>query len=187
MVVFDASILLALLQPDIYSPRHPDTKEPVDQFRQRIDYLVTQLEADFQKIVIPTPALSEILVRAGQAGPEYLDRFNSASVFRIVPFDQRAAVEVAAIIASAITAGDKRGGSDSSWAKVKVDYQIVAIAKVENISTIYSDDRDIYNFGQRNGLTVIRTAELPLPPVDPQGALELDENSVGEEDIPPIR
>ena len=35
------------------------------------------------------------------------------------------------------------------------------------------DDKGVFNLGNRNGLSVIRTADLPLPPVDPQGALGL--------------
>ena len=47
------------------------------------------------------------------------------------PFGTRAAVEAAAAHREAMLAGDKREGSSASWAKVKFDRQIVAIAKVE--------------------------------------------------------
>ena len=67
MVVFDATILLALLQSDCPPPRHPETNEPIDSFRERIDYLIKRLDKDKEKIIIPTPALSEILVRADSA------------------------------------------------------------------------------------------------------------------------
>lgn len=174
MVVFDASILLALLSANIPAPRNPATNDPVDSFRERIDYLVKQLEADRTKIVIPTPALSEILVRSGSAGPDYLSHINSASVFRVLPFDQRAAVEVASMTRDAIGQGDKRGGSDATWAKVKYDRQIVAIAKVEGASVIYSDDGGVHRIGVAAGLTVLRTAGLPLPSEDTQRKLEFE-------------
>jgi hypothetical protein len=74
----------------------------------------------------------KILVRAGDAGPEYLDILNKSASFRIVPFDQRAAVEVAAALREAIDAGYKKGGTQSPWAKVKFDRQIVAIAKLQS-------------------------------------------------------
>lgn len=181
MVVFDATILLALLHPDGYSPRHPITNELVDSFRERIGYLVSRLEKDLEKIIIPTPALSEILVRASAAGPQYLDHINTASVFRVASFDKRAAIEVAAMTREAIAGGDKRGGIDATWAKIKFDRQIIAIAKVEGASIVYSDDEDIYKVGRQNGLTVIRTADLPLPPVDRQGELDLTANDEQKE------
>lgn len=174
MVVFDATILLALLWPGIPPPLDPAADKPVVRFRERIDYLVQQLERQRTKIVIPTPALSEVLVRSGQAGPEYLSLIGSKAVFRIVPFDVRAAVEVATMTRNAIRGGDKRSGGTGTWAKIKYDRQIVAIAKVEGAMTIYSDDRDICNFGREAGLTVLRIADLPLPPEDPQWNLNFE-------------
>ena len=174
MIVFDSTILLPMLWPDVPVPVNPGTGESVTQFRKRIDNLVTNLESSRSKIIIPTPVLSEILVHAGSAGSEYLDQLNSQSVFRIVPFDERAAVEVAVMIKASLDIGDKRGGVDgTSWAKIKFDRQIVAIAKVEGATALYSDDPGVRTFGENAGLTVIGTWELPLPPVDSQPSLEL--------------
>ena len=58
---------------------------------------------------------------------------------------------------------DKRGNVQATWAKVKFDRQIVAIAKVNGASVLYSDDGDVRTFGERSGLTVISTSQLPLP------------------------
>ena len=184
MVVFDATILLALLWPDGPPPLDPDTNDPVIGYRKRIDFLVQRLERQRTKIVIPTPALSEILVRSGQAGPEYLSHICSTAVFRIVPFDVRAAVEVAAMTRDAISGGDKRSGGAGTWAKIKYDRQIVAIAKVEGAATIYSDDRNVYNFGTAAGLTVLRIADLPLPPEDTQPVFDFEDgrSHLGDDD-----
>lgn len=134
---------------------------------------MAQLEKSRDKIIIPTPALSEILVRADAAGPKYLDRINSAAVFRPASFDELCAIEVAAITKGALDSGDKRGGQGGTWAKIKYDRQIVAIAKVNGASVIYSDDKDILKLGRKIGLTVIRIADLPLPPEDGQDSLDL--------------
>ena len=174
MVVFDSTILLPILWPQVPVPTDPQSHEPVDRFRERIDHLVNELELSRTKIIIPTPVLSEILVRAGTAGPEYLDRINSESVFRPAAFDVRAAVEVAAMTKQAIDNGDKRGGVDAVWSKIKFDRQIIAIAKVEGASTLYSDDPGVKTFGTQAGLTVIASWELPLPPENPQTSLDLD-------------
>lgn len=171
MVVFDATYLLPLLWPDIPPPREDSSQAPVDGFRERIDYLIERLEKDRTKIIVPTPALSEILVRAGSAGAEYLDRINRSAAFRIAPFDARAAVEVAAITREALDAGNKRDDLEGTWAKIKYDRQIVAIAKVEGASVLYTDDRNIRKLGSRLGLTTIPIRDLPLrpkEPIDPQ-------------------
>jgi predicted nucleic acid-binding protein len=59
--------------------------------------------------------------------------------------------------------------------KAKFDWQIVAIAKVVNARTIYSEDGDISRIGQRLGLAVIKTDDLPLPDSARQTELELPE------------
>lgn len=173
MVVFDSTILLPILWPNVPPPIDPNTGQPVSDFRERLDFLVESLEKTRTKIIIPTPALSEILVRAGQAGPDYLARINSEGVFRTVPFDERAAVEVAAMTTLALNTGDKRGGVDAPWAKIKYDRQIVAIAKVEGAAVLYSDDPGVRKFAAEANITALGTWELPLPPVDPQGSFEL--------------
>ena len=181
MVVFDATILLPILWPDVPAPIDAATNKPVERFRERIDYLVQRLEKDRSKIIIPTPVLSEILVRSGSAGPEYLSQIKSSAVFRIVPFDERAAVEVAAMTREAINGGDKRGRGEGTWSKIKYDRQIIAIAKVEGASVIYSDDKGIWKYGSDAGLSVLRTADLPLPPENPQLGLNLED---GNSDTP---
>lgn len=89
---------------------------------------------------------------------------NSSAHFKIVPFDTRAAIELAQITRVAIDSGDKKAGSSSSWAKVKFDRQIVAIARTEGAQTIYSDDEDIVRCARKLGIEVIGICELSLPP-----------------------
>ncbi len=175
MVVFDTTVLLPVLWPGVPVPNHPQTGQPVERFRDRIDCLVAHLEQSRTKIIIPTPVLSEILVRAGAAGPEYLAQINAHAAFRIVAFDERAAVEVATMTKKAIDAGDKRGGVDATWNKIKYDRQIVAIAKVEGAAALYSDDPGVRAFGNGVGLTVIGSWELPLPLEEPPTLFDLVE------------
>ena len=174
MVVLDATTLFYLLDPDAKAPTDPQTGLPVPRVRERVEYLVSRLEKNREQVVVPTPALSELLVRAGTAGPGYLEILNKSAVFRIADFDQRAAVEAAAAIREAIGAGDKRSGSTSPWAKIKFDRQIIAIAKVAGASTIYSDDDDIARLSRSAGIAVVRIQDLPLSPESSQLALLLD-------------
>jgi hypothetical protein len=164
MVGIDATTLMLLLRPGIPIPNGPNG-HPIDRPKERIEYLVQQLDKSGTKIVIPTPALSEALVRAGVAGSqELVEKLQKFAVFRIEPFDLRAAIEVAAMSRDAVARGNKRGKSDATWAKVKYDRQIVAIMKVHGVTTIYSDDRDIRTLGGRAKINVVSVADLPLPP-----------------------
>lgn len=121
MPVFDATALLHFLEPDASAPVDPATNEPVTDAKARIDFLIETLDARRETIVIPTPTLSEVLVHAGEAGPRYLEILNGTRCFRIEPFDQRAAVELAAMTRDAIAAGDLRAGTDATRAKLKFD------------------------------------------------------------------
>jgi hypothetical protein len=180
MVVFDAATLLLLLRPDAGRPLDPATGTPVERVEERMAYLVQRLEKARSKILIPTPALSEVLVRAGAAGPETLERIQRSAAFRIVPFDTLAAVEVAAMTRRALDAGDKRAGGSGVWAKIKYDRQIVAIAKVERASAIYSDDENVRRYGRDLALPVIGVADLELPPEAAQVELALPPPGVPE-------
>lgn len=169
----DATMLMLLVRPESVGPDDPITKRPVERLGERLDYLIQELEAQNAQIVVPTPSLSEVLVDAGDAGPGIVSYLETTSPFKIAEFGVRAAIEVAARIHDAKLAGDKRGGVTGAWAKIKFDRQIVAIAVVEGATRIYSDDDGVAAFASKIGLQIVRTWELPLPPTNPQGALEL--------------
>lgn len=178
MAVFDATALLHFLEPGAPAAIDPTTNAPVTDAKARIDHLIHTLEQQRDTIIIPTPALSEVLVHADAAGPGYLAILNRHACFRIAPFDQRAAVELAAMTREALGAGDVRAGTQATKAKLKFDRQIIAIARVEGHTTVYSDDEDIAKLATPLELSVIPMYQLPLPPEDPQQALDLN----GKED-----
>jgi predicted nucleic acid-binding protein len=106
-----------------------------------------------------------VLVRAEPSdAPRIVEEINKAAVFHIASFDALAAIEVAAMTRTAISRGDKKSGSQETWAKVKYDRQIVAIARVAQASVIYSDDRGIRALAKGAEISVVGIADLPLPP-----------------------
>ena len=168
MAVFDATALIHFLEPGAPSIIDPATNEPVTNARGRIDLLVQTLEEKRERVVVPTPALSEVLVHAGDAMARYLEVLNTSAWFRIVPFDQRAAVELATILRETPPARKLQIGTSGTRASLKFDRQILAIARVEDEATIYSDDADMTVLGKPLGFHVIKTHELPLPPAEQQ-------------------
>jgi predicted nucleic acid-binding protein len=180
MVVFDSSFLLLVLDPNAKAPIDPATGEAVEKAAERIECLIETLTANKEKIVIPTPVLSEVLVHAGSAMQPYLEILNGQSAFRIAPFDQKAAIEAALATSDAIKRGGHRvdaANPDATKTKIKFDRQIVAIAKSEDAHTIYSDDNDVHQYAKLADLNACRTVELDLPPEDPQSSLDFDKDS----------
>ena len=96
-VVFDASMLVYVVTPNAAAPEDKATGQPVQHCSERIAHLLDSLEQRGERIVIPTPALAEVLVKASEAAAEYLSRLTASRHFSIRPFDTLAAVEHAAI------------------------------------------------------------------------------------------
>jgi predicted nucleic acid-binding protein len=171
MIVFDATMMLLLMRPNTNAPLDPSTGKPVEYAETRITYLVTELEKSKTRIIIPTPALSELLVKADGATVGLIERIQASSVFRIAPFDTLAAIEVAEMSRSSLALGNKRGEATGTWAKIKYDRQIIAIAKVNKATAIYTDDENLCAFAEKQHIKPVRLADLPLPPEMAQNEL----------------
>lgn len=165
MVSMDAGFLGLLLHPTAKPPNDPATSKPLVRAKDRIEKLVEDLNDTNERIILATPALCEFLVLAENDGQQYLSDLANLPGFYIRPFDQMAAVELAAMELLARGKGGKRhpAAASTPWQKVKFDRQIVAIAKVHQAHTIYSDDGDVRAFAENAGIKVIPSWELPLP------------------------
>jgi predicted nucleic acid-binding protein len=174
MVVLDATMLLLFLRPDAGIPTDPEG-QPVTKPKERVEHLIAELDKAGTRIAIPTPVLSEVLVRADAAAAQAIvERLNKQAIFSVESFDQRAAIEVAVMLRDELKGGKKalKTGPET-WAKLKYDRQIVAIAKVVGATTIYSDDGGVAAVAARSKIPVVSVGELPLPPEDPQEELLL--------------
>ena len=78
----------------------------------------------------------------------------------------RAAFELAEIMRADLAERGRTKPRDEAetWAKLKFDRQIVAIAKVCGATKIYSHDRGLETVAARVGICVIQLQDLPLPP-----------------------
>jgi len=56
----------------------------------------------------------------------------------------------------------------AAWQGVKVDIQILAIAKVSRADVIYTTDRGVVTQAEMMEIPAIHLADLPLPPENPQ-------------------
>lgn len=186
MVVFDATMLLLAIKPNLVRPPlDKATGKLVDNIEVRINALIEKLSKEKTKIIIPAPALSELLVSAGSDTQSLVQEIQRNAIFRIEPFDTLAAIEVAMMTRQALNNGDKRNGANAVWAKIKYDRQIVAIAKIHRATTIYSDDEHIGTLCKRHKITIVGIADLPVPTKELQLPLfhTLDESGIDENDV----
>lgn len=144
---------------------HLIDKRAVADIRDRLIGLLDDVQSAKGEVIICAQVVAEYLSHAGAAGAPILDVFLKTRSIRVTPFDHMAAVECALMQATASATGNKRSplAPDAIWQKVKVDRQIVAIAKARG-ARIISDDKDIHGLSAGVRVPVQRCAELPLPP-----------------------
>ncbi len=161
IVAFDNTILTLIFNPDAKPCIDPNTQQPVDHIKQKVDSLIDRHSSAGDTILLPTPALSETYscvddpYKLAQAISEY-------HCFRPAAFNNTAALELAKVIQSALQSGSKRSGSDEPYQKIKFDRQIVAIAKVHNAEILYTDDGTQTSFAENMGMTVVHSWELEM-------------------------
>jgi predicted nucleic acid-binding protein len=158
-VAFDATVLVDFFNRKVTGDR-----------RAKLDDLVATLEKTKTKIVIPTPAYTEVLIRAGKGREEIHNTLTRKSAFEIAPFDVKAAMECSLLLEEAWSGAEKRAITKT---KFKFDWQIVAIAATRGVTTIYSDDGDVERAAARASIRVARIDELALPASFRQGKFDL--------------
>jgi predicted nucleic acid-binding protein len=124
---------------------------------------------------VATPALSEIMVRAGvQAGQNWLAIMNKSKCFKVVPFDAKSAIEVAIMAGHTVKGEEAKEATRDTYAKLKYDRQIIAIAHTEGATTFYTDDHRQRNLAERLGMTVRCLSDLPIPAAAAQTEMEFE-------------
>ncbi len=166
MVVFDTSTIVLTITPEAAPPTDPNTGAPVTKCKARIDFLISTLAKAKTPILIPTPVLSEFLVKAGPKKHEYLETFLESKNFEVGAFDERAAIELAELIDGDSKSGKKLDDKQTK-AKVRFDRQVIAIAKVREADCIYTDDENLAKCARENGIRAVMTWDIPLPPEPP--------------------
>lgn len=173
MVVFDATFLMLLADPEARVPIDPATGSPVARGRDRVNHLLSELQKSGERVGVPTPALAEVLIGASGPIAELVAEFTSGYKLKTLPFDELAAIETALMTdKSSLASG---GVSDETKAKVKYDRQIIAIAKANAAEVIYSDDQWLRKKALAVGIRACGLEDVALPPEDPQVRLPLPE------------
>lgn len=163
MIAFDTTALSLVWVPGA-TARNRRTQKPIKYAKERLEALIDRIAADDDVILIPTPVLSEVIVKIPSKAHELIEYIRSSPWFRVESFDAAAALELGLRTEKAISDGDKREGiNDATWTKIKFDRQIISIAMVNNASKIISDDGDIAAIGERCNFPVKSIGDLPIP------------------------
>ena len=150
VVAFDNTFLNALF----------NVKAGLKPYQRHVRNLVNQIEEGEGTIIIPMPVWAELLVglRVNVNPQNYknvVKEISESPYFQIVPFDKKSAELLIEATYVAHSAGDKKGGVEDGWQKVKFDRQIVAIAKAHGVEILYTNDRSQANFAKHEfGLEV---------------------------------
>jgi len=136
----------------------------VDRVQERIDYLVQTFSQKKGKILIAAPSLAEFLLLAEEKYLDYLTIIRRKAVFEIVGFDDPEAVELAEHWKKHGDGKRVKLHTLDSWAKLKFDRQIIAIAKTRRAECVYSVDQDLHDFAEQLDIKSCGLADLPLPP-----------------------
>lgn len=150
MIIFDANILITIA-----------SEKPSSELSDRINGLIQELVASKTIIGIPAPSWAEVLCGTDIATSNIKSLMKNRSVINILPFDEVSAFEAALIHRAAISSGSKRGASKKHWQQIKVDRQILAIARQHQVKIIYTDDDNMIAEASRLGINAIKTSEIP--------------------------
>lgn len=169
-VVLDTSVLVYLVAPNAPAPTDPATGKHVAHCQERIEGLLEDLDKSGVQLIVPTPVLSELLIRAGDRQIEVLAALANKKSVQVLPFDQAAAVENAALRRTSLT---KKARGETKK-EVSFDLQILAIARVAGAKMILSDDENLRKRASRAGMEVHGIADLALPESKRQISMFMD-------------
>lgn len=149
-----------------------------DDNAARIQNFFSLIEKRKSKLVIPMPAVAEYLVGADIAGNAWVNALARKSSIILAPFDLAAAHECALLDRGAFNSGDKRDGVKDPWQKVKIDRQIVAIARSVGAKLIISNDKGVRANAARAFISAKSIEDLELPETAKQLKIDLAPDSM---------
>lgn len=137
MIAIDPNILSMIIYPGTSVPDDHRTGQPIALARERANQLVEEASRNKESVLIAAPILAEVLVVVASRDRGLCHGTGA------VAYSPNQAVRCALRTRAAKDAGDKRDGARDSWAKVKYDRQLLAIAKVEGVGEVYSTDAGV--------------------------------------------
>ena len=160
MIVVDTNFLILLFDPDALPHVH--------RGGDRVRHLVEKLTKTRETIMIPAPALAELVVGRVDRVEEIVVAIRGYSAFEVQPFDEVIAIETGLLIQRWLDKIPTQERPETWRVPMKYDAQIAATAVVRNARAICTDDQryDLWLEGTR--IEVFRLIDLDTPPESPQ-------------------
>jgi hypothetical protein len=152
----DNTIFTLVVNPKALPCPQWHTGSPIDHHEARIQAMIDRHSSAKDKIIVPMPSFAEALVSAPDTS-KILDEMRKFAAIEPVPFDQRAAIELAEFMRG------NRKSPETPWQKVKLDCQIVAVAVAAGAEILYSDDKGQSALCNEIGLKVLHSWDMELP------------------------
>lgn len=141
----------------------------------RMEGLVAAMRSKREPIGIPAQVWAEFLDAASEDEISQSQALMRTSAFRFLPYDMRAAVETVDVARAGRAARKAMKGKLRERQAVKVDWQIIAVAKVHRARLLLTNDRDMQTEATRSGIACCSIADLEIPDALRQHALEYDD------------
>lgn len=155
--------------------------------RARLDHLLSSIAAARGRVILPAPVVAEFLVKSDVGTVDWLTALERKSSIVVAPFDRRAALECALLDRAALASGDKKGGREDPWQRIKVDRQITAIARVVGATSMVTDDVGLAVTARTVGIQVRGLSDLDLPDSARQEKLDLHPRTEDSQDSTDLR
>jgi predicted nucleic acid-binding protein len=162
-IVIDTNVLVQIMRDE----NSTDLVDPVsgwviDRLHDRASALVEAIDQAGDVVIIPAPVLAEYLIGIDRkALQSHLNIINSVNCIEVVSFDQVAAIECALLIDDAEL---KMLDPQATKAKLRVDRQILAIARAAGAKQVWTHDRGLYNKAKALNLDVHSLGDIEPKP-----------------------
>lgn len=140
----------------------------------RMQGLFHALRAKKESIGIPAQVWAEFLDQAGERELGATQNIFKTTAFRLLPYDLKAAMETVEVVKAGRSVRKASTGEKRPRQSVKVDWQIIAIAKANGARLLITNDSDMLAEAQRSGVSCSRICALPIPDHLRQHDLELE-------------
>ena len=160
MVVVDTNFLILMIDPGSTQ----NTNNRVD----RVRHFISEISKSGEAIVIPSPALAELVAGRASRVEEIVETIRQFRVMEIQALDTVIAIETGERIA-AVQARIPEAQRLPGWkVAMKYDAMVAATALVRGARAVVTTDDGFEKYLERSPVSVLRIDDLPLPPDDPQ-------------------
>jgi len=133
----------------------------------RVEGLLQDMRKRREPIGIPAPVFAEFMAGITSTEKANAVALFSSTAFRFLPYDKKAAIETAMLIGRKVAGRPRQA--------VKVDRQIIAIAKANGARSILTNDTDMAADARHFGVTAQSIDKLEIPDQLKQHRIEFKE------------